>query len=105
MSPKTKSCLNNTVIIKHGFDVEWWYNTLFDDSKPLLNKDLLTKKECRSGCQCKEGYLQNENLKCIPEAECSSTICPENMEWSYCKTPCPVKCTRFGDVKPCYNHV
>jgi len=45
---------------------------------------------CYSGCFCKKGFKRNDAGVCIPE--CSTTVCPENEEYSTNYNRCSESC-------------
>ncbi|KAL4708360.1 hypothetical protein ACJJTC_019596, partial [Scirpophaga incertulas] len=60
---------------------------------------------CEPGCDCAEGYLLDENNRCIPEKECPNSPfnCKENQIYSTCSNiRCSVRsCSDVNSTKVC----
>ncbi|XP_069354812.1 zonadhesin-like isoform X2 [Maniola hyperantus] len=57
-----------------------------DLGKPVI---CVRPRFCTNGCLCEEGYLRDENGKCIPIAQCPNTQCGTNEIFDVCPPQCP----------------
>ncbi|XP_065188681.1 zonadhesin-like isoform X3 [Sycon ciliatum] len=55
----------------------------------------------QQGCTCIEGYVRDENDRCIRESDCDQGSCAANEEYRQCTTPCPPTCATLGQPRPC----
>ncbi|XP_063890544.1 zonadhesin isoform X2 [Helicoverpa armigera] len=63
----------------------------------------ISEGSCQEGCVCKEGYLRDDDGKCVAESECKAVTCPPNEEFSECANAVcrPLNCTHRGLFLPC----
>nr|XP_034824830.1 zonadhesin-like [Maniola hyperantus] len=57
-----------------------------DLGKPVI---CVRPRFCTDGCLCEEGYLRDENGKCIPIAQCPNIQCGVNEIFDVCPPQCP----------------
>ncbi|XP_063962432.1 zonadhesin-like isoform X2 [Lytechinus pictus] len=56
---------------------------------------------CVEGCFCDDGFLRDENGRCVLESECPSTSCGENESYTSCGSACPKSCENKDEEQFC----